>query len=378
MAVQQSTAIRTYRYRLYPTRAQVETMTAHLAVCCELYNAALQERREAWRICRKSVQFVEQAAQLKFIRAARPDVAEASADILTQVLRRLDRSFAAFFRRVRSGQKPGYPRFRSAARFDSLPYRRVEGLSLRGALLTLPKIGAIKVKLHRPCPSEPKTAVVKREAGKWFAYITVEVPIEPMAPTVEHVGIDVGLAHFATMSDGCQTENHRHGRRAQAKMRRCQRRIARRKRGSAGRRAAVRLFQAAHAHVRQQRADTHHKLSRALVDRYGLISVEDLNVKGLAAGILGKSVNDAGWAMFIEKLAYKAESAGRVLVKVDPRGTSQHCICGAYVPKTLKDRWHQCPKCGYSAPRDVVSAQIIDRLGLSRHAQTKETAPCVA
>jgi len=376
MAVQQF--IRTYRYRLYPTAAQVVTLNAHLAVACELYNAALQERRDAWRMCRKSVRLFDQSAQLRLIRADRPDVAAPSADMLLQVLHRLDRSFAAFFRRVKAGENPGYPRFRSLARFDSLPYRKQDGLRMVGAQLTLPKFGVIKVKQHRPCVGDLKTVVVKREAGKWFACVTVEAPIEPLAPSAEHVGIDVGLTHFATMSDGQQAENHRYARRAQAKMRRCQRRIARRTLGGAGRRAAIRLFQVAQAHVRQQRADTHHKLSRALVNRYGLISVEDLNVKGLAAGILAKSVTDAAWTRFINKLAYKAESAGRVLVKVDPRSTSQHCTCGAHVPKTLADRWHLCPECGYSAPRDVVSAQIINRLGLSRHASTKENTPCVA
>ena len=159
-------------------------------------------------------------------------------------------------------------------------------------------------------------------------------------------------------------------------MRRAQRRIARRRRGSAGRREAVRLFQSAHAHVRHQRADMHHKLSRLLVDRYGLIAVEDLNVKGLAAGRLAKSVHDASWSSFVDKLAYKAEHAGRVLVKVDPRGTSQHCTCGAHVPKTLSQRWHQCPACGVSAARDQVAAQLILWGGLRLQSETWAPTPC--
>ena len=138
--------------------------------------------------------------------------------------------------------------------------------------------------------------------------------------------------------------------------------MARRKRGGSNRKKAVRELQAAHAHVRNQRADFHHKVSRWLVCRFGLIVVEDLNVRGLAAGMLAKSVNDAGWSSFIDKLAYKAEEAGRVLMKVDPRGTSQRCICGASVPKTLSQRWHECQACGLSAARDHVSAQEILRL----------------
>jgi putative transposase len=161
-------------------------------------------------------------------------------------------------------------------------------------------------------------------------------------------------------------------------MRRAQRRIARRRKGSARRREAVRLFQVAQAHVRHQRADMQHKLSRRLVDRYRLIAVEDLNIKGLATGRLAKPVHDAGWSSFIQKLAYKAASAGRVLVKVDPRGTSQHCLCGAHVPKTLSQRWHQCPACGLSAARDHVAAQVILRRGLRLQDGTWALTPCVS
>jgi putative transposase len=174
----------------------------------------------------------------------------------------------------------------------------------------------------------------------------------PLPPSTEHIGVDVGLTHFATLSDG--TANPRYARRAERKMRRAQRRIARRRKGSAGRREAVRLFQAAQAHVRHQRAEMQHQLSRHLVNRYGLISVEHLHIKGLAGGRLAKSVHDAGWSSFIDKIAYKAESAGRILAKVDPRGTSQHCICGAHVPKTLSQRWHRCPECGLSAANPSV------------------------
>jgi putative transposase len=194
--------------------------------------------------------------------------------------------------------------------------------------------------------------------------------------SVESVGVDVGLTHFATLSDGTAIANPRHARRAEAKMRRAQRRIARRRRGSAGRRDAVRRLQAAHAHVRHQRADMHHKLAHALVARYGLIAVEDLPVKGLAAGRLAKSVHDASWSSFVDKLAYKAEHAGRVLVKVDPRGTSQHCTCGAHVPKTLSQRWHQCPACGLSAARDQVAAELILWRGLRLQSETWAPTPC--
>jgi putative transposase len=236
----------------------------------------------------------------------------------------------------------------------------------------------MKIKLHRLIGGTVKTLTLKREAGKWFACFSAEVEPVPLPASVESIGVDVGLTHFATLSDGTAIDNPRHARRAEAQMRRAQRRIARRRRASVGRREAVRLFQIAQARVRHQRADMQHKLARHLVARYGFIAVEDLNIKGLASGMLAKSVRDASWSSFIEKLAYKAESAGRVLVKIDPRGTSQTCPCGTHVPKTLSQRWHQCPACGLSLNRDHVSAQLILSRGLRDQDSTWASAPCVS
>ena len=219
--------------------------------------------------------------------------------------------------------------------------------------------GHIKVKLHRPVEGEVKTVTIKREAGRWFAIFSVEREAAPLPASDCATGIDVGLKAFAVLADGTEIQNPRYYRQAQARLRCAQRKVARRKKGGNRRRQAVRLLQRAHVHVGNQRRDFQHKASRKLVNEYGLIAVEDLNMKGLAGGILAKSVHDAGWSEFINMLAYKAEYAGRRLVKVDPRGTSQTCLCGARVPKTLADRWHDCPACGLSAGRDHVSAQVI-------------------
>lgn len=177
-------------------------------------------------------------------------------------------------------------------------------------------------------------------------------------------GLDVGLSAFATLADGTTIENPRYYTAAQAKLRLAQRRVARRKRGGTNRRKAVVLLQKVHAKITNQRADFHHKTARALVKTYGVIAVEDLHVKGLARGMLAKSVHDAGWSAFISKLTYKAGEAGRQLVQVPPRGTSQTCLCGAAVPKTLRQRWHRCEVCGLSQARDHVSAQLILGRGL--------------
>jgi putative transposase len=206
---------------------------------------------------------------------------------------------------------------------------------------------------------------------------SLECETVPLPESAESTGIDVGLSSFATLSDGTEIDNPRYYREAQAKLRRAQRKVARRKRGGKNRKKAIRELQRVHAHVRNQREDFAHKVSRTLVVWFGLIVIEELNIKGLAAGMLAKSVNDAGWSSFIAKLAYKAEEAGRVLVKVDPRGTSQRCICGAPNPKTLSQRWHQCDSCKLSIARDHASALEILRLGLSLLGETWPVAASV-
>lgn len=367
-----------YRYRLYPTKQQAEFLDGQLAEACRLYNGALQERRDAYRMAGRSLNYYDQANQLKEIRAA-GDLRLENFSCCQDVLRRVEKTFKAFFARVKKGVKAGFPRFKSRRRFESMTFPSYgDGCRLLdNGKLKIQGAGQIKVKLHRLIDGAIKTVTVKREAGKWYACFSVECEAAPLAPSGETVGLDVGLSAFVTLSDSTEVENPRHYRTAQVKLRRAARKVARRKHGSSGRRKAVVLLQKAHAHVRNQRANFHHQLSRTLVNQYGVIAVEDLNVKGLAGGMLAKSVNDAGWSAFITKLEYKAANAGRQLVKVDPRGTSQTCLCGARVPKTLSQRWHECSTCGLSAPRDHVSAQLILRLGLSLLGLTWPTAACV-
>lgn len=349
-----------YKYRLYPTKAQIEFLHGELREACSLYNAALQERIGAYKLCGKSINYYDQANQLK---AMRKDgcLTLANFSCCQDVLRRLDKTFQAFFRRVKRGDKPGFPRFKSSRRYDSITFPSYgDGCCLLpNGKLRIQGAGHIKVKLHRPVEGTIKTVTVKREATHWFVSFSVERAAIPLPASAESIGIDVGLMHFATLSDGTTIENPRHYKKAQAQLRRAQRKVARRKRGSYRRRKSVVLLQKAHNHVRNQRRDFQHKLSRQLVNRYGLIAVEDLNVKGLAGGMLAKSVHDAGWSQFFSFTGYKAACADRRFVKRDPRRTSQECTCGARVPKTLRDRWHLCVACGLSAPRDHVSAQVI-------------------
>jgi putative transposase len=371
---------RTFKYRAYPTRVQSEALDAQLGEACRLYNAALQERRDAWKMQRTSVSYYEQANQLKAIRAD-GSLALANFSACQDVLRRVDKTFKAFFGRVKAGRKAGFPRWRSRRRYDSLTFPSYgDGCRLReNGRLYLQGVGDVKVKLHRPVEGTIKTVSVKREAGTWYALFSCEVEPSPLPASDEAVGIDVGLTTFAVLSDGAEIANPRYARKAAAAVRRAQRKVARRKRGSNGRRKAVRLLQQAHAHVANQRSDFQHKAARALVDRFGLIAVEDLNLKGLAGSMLARSVHDAGWGLFLARLDDKAESAGRQIVRVNPNGTTQRCSgCQTTVPKTLSQRWHDCPACGVSLSRDENAAREILRLGLSLDAPTWPGAASVA
>lgn len=350
--------IKTFRYRIYPTKRQEQILNQQLTICCELYNAALQERRDAWARQSKRISWFDQNLQLAAIRQDREDVAAVNANVLENVLKRVHLAFQDFFCRVKNHERAGYPRFRSARRYDSMTFRQI-GSALAGNKLRISKIGNVRIKLHRPIEGEIKTLTIRREAGRWFAVFVVEYEPAPMLFSPNMTGIDVGLTAFATLSDGTKIENPRWFRTAQTKLRRLQRRVARRKKGSNRRRKAVLLLQRFHNHVRDQRRDFHHKESRKIINQNGLIAVEDLNVRGMAHTRLAKSVSDAGWSTFINMLTYKAEEAGRLLVKVNPRGTSQTCLCGAEVRKTLAVREHRCDSCGIVGDRDHISAQII-------------------
>jgi putative transposase len=368
---------RTFKYRIYPTRKQAELLEWTLERCCELYNAALQERRDAWRLNRISIGYYQQKSQLPAIKNERPEYSELYSQVLQNVIYRVELNFKCFFSRIKRKVKAGFPRFRSLSRYDSFTFPQL-GFWDEGSKLRVSKIGRIRINKHRPLEGKIKTLTIKRDAGRWYACFSVESEPKLLPISSKSVGVDVGLTTFATLSNGTEIENPRWLKRAQARLRRAQRKVARRKKGSNRRRKAVQLLQSIHARVRNQRADFHHKESRKLVNNYGLIAVEDLNIKGLAKGMLAKSVSDAGWSQFLRFIAYKAESAGRFNPQVNPNGTSQECLCGRAVPKTLKERWHNCEGCGLSAPRDYVSALVIEARGLRVQALTSPVADCVA
>lgn len=362
---------KSFKYRLYPTGKQAERLQHTLDLCRELYNAALEERCTAWGHHGVGINYLHQAMQLPALKQDRPDLAEVHSQVLQDVLRRLEKTFQAFFRRCRNGT-PGYPRFRGYNRYASFTYPQYpSGAGLRDRLY-LSKIGGVKIKLHRPIKGTIKTVTIKREAGKWYAIFSCEnVPANPLSRSGLSVGIDVGLESFVTLSDGTQIHNPRWDRQAQRRLRMSQRVVSKRKRGARRRAKAVRVLQVAHAKVRTQRLDFHYKLAHKLVSEYDLIAFERLNIQGMVHNRhLSKSISDAGWGQFLGILSSKAEEAAKRAVDVTPYRTSQDCsACGEPVNKPLSERWHLCHTCGLSIPRDHDSAINILNLGLGRSLQ---------
>jgi putative transposase len=359
----------TFKYKLKPTAEQERALAFVVRRCRELYNAALEERKEAWEKCGVSVTVASQSAQLPAIKEVRPEYRDIHSQVLQDVLTRLDRAFQAYFRRVKEGEKPGYPRFQGESRYHSFTYKQFgNGATLDNSFLVLSKIGRVALRWSRPMEGTPKTVTLRREADGWYACIScADVPSHPLEPTGQETGIDLGLESFATRADGEHIFNPRCYRKAEAYLRRCQRRVARRKKGSHRRRKAVALLAKAHQHIRNQRQDFHHKEALKLVRAYDTISHEDVQTATLLKHHhLAKSISDAGWSAFLSILTFKAACAGKRVVAVPPAYTSQDCSgCGRQVLKGLSVRWHLCPHedCGTSLHRDHNAARNILRLG---------------
>jgi putative transposase len=362
-----------FRYLLYPNREQSEAMTSLLNTHRHLYNAALAERTAAYERDKRTaayerdkrtVGYQEQSAQLKTTRKENPHLALANFSSCQRTLKRLDRAFAAFFRRIKNGETPGYPRFRGYGRFDSAEFTHGDGAKLTAdGRAYFQSVGKVKVKRHRPVEGKIKTVTFCRQAGRWYVVFVCDVAVtEAERSRNPAVGIDLGLKSFFVTSDGEEVKPPKFYRKAQKKLRRVQRAVSRKRKGGENRRKAVQHLTRVHQHVACQRKDWHHKTALSLVQRYGLVAHEDLNVKGIARTRLAKSTHDAGWSQFLSVLRQKAESAAVLVVGVNPRNTTQTCSnCGCLpaVPLKLSDRVYHCSFCGFQADRDFNAAKNI-------------------
>ncbi len=390
---------KSFKYRLYPEKATEQKLFWTLARCRELYNAALSERRDAYKYASKSVNYYDQQNDLPEMKhEIRQEYQDIAAHVLQDVLRRLDRAFQAFFRRVKQGEEPGYPRFQGRNRYDSFTYPDGAGWKFDGTYLHLSKIGKVKVRIHRPLEGKIKSVTLKREIDEWYVTFSCEVDEPEKLPvSYEDVGIDLGVTHLATLSNGEMIEHPRYYRKAQKTLEKRQQALSRKKRGSHRRDKARKLVAQAHRKIARQRQNFQHKASKQLVDRYQVLVFEDIQVGNLtrhpkakqdengkylpngasAKGGLHTSILDAGWSSFVAMCSVKAAWAGRTIIKVDPKFTSQVCSgCGQVKKKHLSERWHRC-ECGTELDRDINAAINILERGRRQQSVMAVEAPCL-
>lgn len=356
----------TFKHRLFPNVSQLRELAETLETHRRLYNAALDGKQLCWEIGEVDWSLYEQQRWFTVQRKINPHYARLNVASAAQTFRQLDRSFAAFFRRVQAGGKPGYPRFKSRDKFNSFSFKcpRLwsDGCRIVGGRLRLQHIGTIRVRWHRPLPDGGSLREVRilREGDRWFAFFVLEITTPAPAARDGSVGVDVGLKTFLTTSEGEQLGDSRTLESRLNELRVKQRALSRCKRGSNSRQIVKKRVVDLHAKVRNTRRDMHHKVSRSLVSRYGVIAVERLNVQGLLKNHrLARRISDAGWYSFVIILASKAESAGGQVIQVDAKNTSQECSgCGAIVPKKLSERTHRCD-CGLTLDRDHNAARNI-------------------
>lgn len=359
--------VKTYKYRLYPSKAQCRLLDQTVETCRRWYNACLEERKAAWESEKRSVSRFEQLAKVKEYRKESPYAALVHSHILQVVVADLDKAFQAFFRRVQAGETPGYPRFKGQNRFDSFGLKEYgNGFKLDGRRLRLSGIGRMRVRWHRPIEGKIKTVRIRRQAGEWYACFACQVAEHRLSPTAKTVGLDVGIHHLLATSDNEVVENPQWYRTEQQKLRVIQRRVARRKKGGSNRRKAVLDLQRQQLHIANRRKDFLNKLVDHFISNYDGIALEDLHINGMVRNHhLSKSILDAGWGYLKTHLVSKAVEAGREVILVDPAYTSKTCCsCGSLFPElSLADRWVNCA-CGLSVDRDVNAAlNILTRAG---------------
>jgi putative transposase len=362
---------RVYTYKLRPNRQQRAKLAATLDLCRNLYNCALEQRK-----MQRTGKFA-QMRELTEVRESFPEYQTAHVHVLQNVIKRLDRSFQSFFRRLKNGEKAGFPRFKGKDRYDSFEFNNT-GFALQGDRLQISKIGNIRLRLSRPSKGLIKQLRILRRVDGWFAQFVVEVEGQKLPENSKVVAIDVGIEKFAALSNFTFIENPTFYKRTQRELRRAQRRVARRKEGSHSRKAAIVLLRKVHQRIRNQRLNFLHQESKKLVNRFGIIGFENLNIKGLSQGFLAKQVHDAGWSTFLRMLSYKAEEAGGRAVEVDCGYTSQTCpACGIIKKKPLSERMHRC-ECGFETHRDTAAALVLLGRIAPLGANVGALSPCVA
>jgi putative transposase len=359
--------LKNFQYRIYPTKKQQRTLDTHLEECRILYNQLLQMRNTAYERDGISLSCFQQQKTYPVLKEQRPSLREVHSQVLQNVAVRVDLAYKAFFRRCKTGQKPGYPRFKGYGRYDSLTYPQ-SGFSItHDERVCLSKIGTIKMVSHRSLKGTIKTCTVHRSStGKWYVTFAVECEPERLPENDRAVGIDVGLKTFATLSSAEEIANPRFFRREEKALAKVQRKHSRLKKGTKERRVHRKVVARRHERTKWRRDNFTHQHSRKIVNTFGTICVEDLHVNRMVHNhCLSKSISDAAWSQFFDHLSCKAEEAGRAFIKVNPAYTTQDCSrCHHRQTMPLSERTYHCPCCELVIDRDLNASYNILGLGL--------------
>src|SRR5450759_2388341 len=356
-----------FLYRIYPTKEQLHRLNETLEECRWLYNHLLEMRKDAYEQGGESPTCYGQITSVPILKHERPSLAHVHSQVLQNVAVRIDLAFKAFFRRCKAGEEPGYPRFKGSGRYDSFTYPQSGFRLTHDNRVTLSKIGSVKLVYHRSIKGAVKTATVQRSStGKWSVCFSVECEPQRLPDVPSQVGIDVGLKTFATLSDGCEIDNPRFFRKEERALAHAQRRLSTAEKGTLQRHQKRKVVARVHERIGWRRENFTHQESRTIVNRYGVICVEDVHVNRMLHNhCLAKSIADDAWSAFFVQLSSKAEEAGRAFVKVNPAYTSQECSrCHHRQKMPLSERTYQCPCCLLSIDRDLNAALNIRAVGL--------------
>jgi len=379
---------RAYKYRLYPTKNQRHKLQNTLDLCRDLYNSALQERVEAYKKNGVSLSYIDQQNELPVLKKDLPEYETIYAQVLQNVLKRLDLNFKAFFRRVRKHEKPGFPRYKGYDRYDSFTYPQ-SGFKLKEEKISLSKIGDIKLKTSQPLQGRIKTCTIKKEVDRWYVILTTEFerdvkPVTKLKP----VAIDLGVKRFAvlgipnTSSQNIEEilenkdykqviiDNLKHLKKSEKRLKKAHRRLSLAKKGSSKRKKTKKVLNKVYRKINNQRNDFLHKLSREIVNNYNQIFLEDLNINSmLQKHWVSKEIADASWGKFVKFLSYKAEEAGKGVYPLSPKDSSRTCYKCGFIKEdlTLADRSWTCPVCGTQHDRDINAAFELLNRGLGEY-----------
>jgi len=380
--------VKTFKYRLFPSKKTSRLLSKCLEVCRLTYNNILEKKIDLYEKEKKSLSKFDINNILTKQKENDEDLKSVHSQIIQNISKRISLAYENFFRRVKLGlEKPGFPRFKSFRRYHSFTFPQNNGsFKIEDNFLKLSKIGNIRINLHRPLIGDMKTCTIKKsKTGKWFATFSTIVENDILPENDLEVGIDLGLKTFAVFSDDSIIKNPRFFIKSEKRLKKTQSRFDKEGKGTLERQRIGKILCKVHEKVDNQRDNFCHKISREVINKYQVICIEDLDIKNMLKEKeylknsddpkdrqqynqekqRHKNIHDVSWNRFSSLLVYKAEEAGRQLIKINPQNTSKMCsACGELVPKELKDRWHICPKCGLKMDRDKNASINILRLGL--------------